>query len=208
MPFNSNWQVIGGETPTAAKWSQLGENDDFLHNLILEAIKTIAPIGVIFDYWSNGGAISGHFKVCDGSVISDPDSPLNGLSTPDLRNRFKRGVANQNLRSNPVTGGEDSVTLTIAQMPQHRHSFSGTTSTNGNHQHKMYSNPSFTVAYTGSSSTRIFEAQPGYEQRSNSMTTAGNHNHTFSGNTSYQGSTQAHNNVPRYVGLVPIMRIK
>lgn len=34
------------------------------------------------------------FAICDGSKVSDPDSPFNGLPTPNLTNRFPLGAGN------------------------------------------------------------------------------------------------------------------
>lgn len=56
---------------------------------------------------------------CDGSVLSDSDSPFDGATLPDLNSTqsFLRGSS-----SSGTTGGEDTHTLTTAEMPAHVHS--------------------------------------------------------------------------------------
>lgn len=59
------------------------------------------------------------FVECDGSAISDSDSPFNGQNAPDLNStqRFLRGAG-----TSGTTGGSDTHTLTEAEMPSHSHS--------------------------------------------------------------------------------------
>ena len=60
--------------------------------------------------WSGAAnAIPSGFVLCNGSN-----------STPDLRDRFVVGA--QNAYSVGATGGADSVTLTVSQIPSHNHS--------------------------------------------------------------------------------------
>ncbi len=57
---------------------------------------------------------------CDGTVLSDSDSPFNGETLPDLNvtQRFLRGSD-----TSGTTGGEDTHVLTEAEMPDHNHSY-------------------------------------------------------------------------------------
>lgn len=53
------------------------------------------PVGSIMPFHSFGGKVSipAGWKICDGTEIDDPDSPLHGENTPDLTSRFLRGAS-------------------------------------------------------------------------------------------------------------------
>ena len=121
--------------------------------------------------------------ICDGA---------NG--TPNLANRFVVGYGS----SYPIgaTGGAETVTLSTAQIPSHRHTFSGTTSTDGEHTH------TYTRAYNSGSAFSGSLTRHGLQTATTSA--AGNHNHTISGDTGYQGSSNSHENRPPYYSLAYI----
>ena len=85
----------------------------------------------------SGGVPGGIITMWSGSIT---DIPLGWAlcdgsnGTPDLRDRFIVGAGGDYNVGN--TGGANSVTLTVAQMPSHSHS-SGTlsTDTSGSHSH-------------------------------------------------------------------------
>lgn len=93
------------------------------------------PVGAIMMWSGTLASIPSGFALCDGTSA-------NGQATPDLRDRFIVGAANQ---ANPgTTGGANNLTLTTSNMPSHSHgvgtigsghthSFSGT----NNHRHDM-----------------------------------------------------------------------
>lgn len=150
------------------------------------------PIGGIIDWWSDN-TVPLNYKVCDGTVISDGASPLNGLTSPNVVNKFARGVAQANIRSSPVTGGADSLTLTVNELPAHSHSQAAHNHSIGGvyiENNKNYSGTGFNpltndvrsgvVSSTGSSQPAI-------------------------GST---GSGNPFNIIPAYYGLVKIIRIK
>ncbi|MBX5484123.1 MAG: hypothetical protein IRZ16_20040 [Myxococcaceae bacterium] len=53
------------------------------------------PIGTVIDWWRPDSSLQlspEGFQICDGSTVTDPDSPLQGTRVPDLRGLFVRGV--------------------------------------------------------------------------------------------------------------------
>jgi hypothetical protein len=123
--------------------------------------------GMIIMWNSTVASIPTGFALCDGS---------NG--TPDLRGRFVVGHhPNNNDYEIDDTGGSESVTLTVAQMPSHKHD---TTFDN-----KRY--------FPGGGSTSIsFGGAGGYPADTFSM--------------SNEGGGQSHENRPPYYALCYIMK--
>jgi hypothetical protein len=99
MAFQS-MSFSAGETPTAAKWNQLNDNDDALRDgtgiangAITEdhlADGLALPIGGVIMYWSDGGSLPTNFEICDGSAVSTSGSPINGVTKPSMTNKFVR----------------------------------------------------------------------------------------------------------------------
>lgn len=95
----------------------------------------IMPLGVILIWYGSENCIPRGWVVCNGQTY-------NGYVTPDLRGRFILGAGQGFGLTNRIpgqTGGEETVTLVLAQIPSHNHGDSGgnttTTSTNGLHDH-------------------------------------------------------------------------
>jgi len=136
-------------------------------------------VGDIKMWHSDGTAVATGWQICDGSAITDSRSPRIGQNVANLVNHFPRGVANQNLVTTPVTGGEDTHTLIVSEMPVHNH----TTTEDPNYF--LY----------GGSATSIIQNGSGF---STSASTP---------RTGTAGSGAAHNNIPAYVGVVFIEKI-
>lgn len=150
------------------------------------------PIGGII-YWFSDNTIPLNYKECNGQTISDASSPINGLILPDLRDKFIRGVGNANLRSSPVAGGNDTVTLTINELPAHSHS-------QASHNHSIggiYIENN--KGYTGTGFNPLTN-----DVRTGSINTTGSANPAI-GST---GNSQAFSILPGYRGMVPIIRYK
>lgn len=79
------------------------------------------PIGTIMA-WAKSlpgvPELDGVWVECNGQVLDDSESPLNGQTIPDLngQNRFLRGAA-----TSGGMGGEEAHLLTVAEMPSHSH---------------------------------------------------------------------------------------
>lgn len=167
-------------------------------------LNKIYPVGIVT--WFNSNV--------------DPNTALPGLTWTYLNNGVGRTIriAAANGSDVATTGGSDSVTLAVGNLPSHTHSFSATTSsfdygtksTNsiGGHTHSV----SGTTSAAGNHAHHLGlllvnggDAQYGYTTVSNNKTrtldwldrtdnkfpntnTTGNHTHTWSGTTSNTGA--------------------
>lgn len=148
------------------------------------------PSGVIV-MWSGAIAnIPSGWVLCDGN---------NG--TPNLLDRFIASVPNAG--TNPgVTGGANTYNLSVAQLPAHDHTGSGTTSADGAHTHTL---PGYHLFGTGSIPFYNWSNNT-YSQSTNTTSADGNHTHSYSFTTSQTGSGTAIDNRPAYYALAFIMK--
>lgn len=139
--------------------------------------NAFVPVGGIIMYWSAGGAAPTNWQYCDGTVVSDGASTLNGLTLPNIMgSKFVRGVTNANLRTTPSNGGADTHTLDITEIPAHTH--------------------------LGSATFGVVGGGPGANA---DITTGGGH---YNQGEVSAGGGAAHNNVPAYIGMTYIIRLK
>ena len=137
--------------------------------------------GMIILWYGNTGNVPTGFVLCDGNN-----------STPDLRDRFVIGAGNNFSAGN--TGGNNSVTLSEANLPSHRH-FVVSNSFGG--QNRTGSNVSANNQVArGTGAGNIFET---YNLASTSSDAA-------SGRSSSVGSGTAIDNKPLYHALCYIMK--
>lgn len=134
--------------------------------------------------------------ICDGTTFNTTTYPelntlLNSNRVPDLRRRFPLGaqnIVNQGESSRPLnsTGGEEKVTLSIAQLPSHSHS-AGSLSTQFPY---LSDDDTGNERYRDGSDARLYESS------------------SISGNTGNTGSGEAHNNMPPYYAVHFIIKAK
>ena len=161
----------------------------------------ITPVGGII-MWSGAiNAIPDGWALCNGQ---------NG--TPDLQERFVVGAGSADNTSVAGTqyavnakAGTNSVVLLTNQIPSHNHTYSGTTTTNGNHTHLWNYGVEGDDSGNGGSNNEFTVSGPP-SPKYTVMTYAGNHAHTYSGTTSVKGSGKSHENRPPYYALAYIMR--
>ena len=173
-----------------------------------EGAGTVSIGGIIM--WS-GTAVPQGWALCDGN---------NG--TPDLRDKFIVGAGYTYAIGN--TGGANTVSLSVSQIPSHNHSISigstshshsGTTSGGGGHSHTTGDSGHITAAGRGGHKTWRAAGYHGLGAGSTSSepdhthsftTDPSSHSHSASvGNT---GSGSSHENRPPYYALIYIMRIQ
>lgn len=155
-------------------------------------LNKIYPVGIVT--WFNSNV--------------DPNTALPGLTWTYLNNGVGRTIriAAANGSDVATTGGSDSVTLSVGNLPSHTHSFSattssfdygtkgtnstgghthsgsGSTSTNGEHSH-------YIEAWngTGRGGDKMSSYAVSYRSGGSNTNAAGNHSHTFSFGTSVAG---------------------
>lgn len=134
------------------------------------------PSGIIIPFFDD--------TVPDGWVLCDGNN-----GTPDLRSRFVKSVPDSSTTPG-TTGGQDTVTMSEAQLPSHTHG--GSTGDSGYHEHE--------VGY------RSEPGSYGSDDFGKSLASNGSHSHsTFSiGN---EGADAGIDNRPKYVKTTFIQKI-
>ena len=165
------------------------------------------PVGTVLDWFCvSPCTIPAGFALADGSTVNDPASPLDGVTLPDLRQKFVRGA--QSTGSVGTTGGASS----------HNHSVdppdTSTTST-GSHSHSVDPPPTFGTFSTNKKNMQdcvascAFMSQSGHFHNVNigpfGSSSSGAHSHNV--DTGPFNSASG-NNSPPFVDLVKIIRIK
>jgi len=104
--------------------NQVADNKKEYTDKFTEMTPEIVPVGAVVAYTRPPATLPPNWKFCDGSIISDPQSPLNGQATPVMNDsRYLVGV-----NPNEVNG---SYGTNVWQSDgAHAHSFSGTTDNN------------------------------------------------------------------------------
>ena len=132
-------------------------------NAINAAVAAAAPVGVISMWSGSIGAIPTGWALCDGTS-----------GRPDLRDRFIVGAGSSYAIGN--TGGFNTVTLNLTQIPSHQHNASGGTSIqDANHTHGI------SVDFRDTNHTHNVNGGTSIQDRSHghsgSTDAQGNHNH-------------------------------
>jgi len=148
-------------------------------------VAAAVPTGVILMWSGTIANIPSGWYLCDGT---------NG--TPNLTDRFVIHADADSGGTNNVGVSGGSKTITAANMPQHNHSVSITTSSNGSHNH--------TYATTYGSTAGSYPRADKSNTTTINTSTAPNHNHTVSGNTGNKGSGT--NYMPKYYALAFIQK--
>jgi microcystin-dependent protein len=153
--------------------------------------------------WSGAiNTIPNGWALCDGNK-----------GTPDLRNRFIAGAGDK--YKSGETGGMDTVTLNVKQIPAHDHE--GDTQINGQHAHQTEGQDAYGLAwrkrsYPGDTTVKMgygggIGGDPNNEMwRGHAWSdSVGQHAHHFK--TALNGGGEAHENRPPYYALAYIMKL-
>ncbi len=151
------------------------------------------PSGMIVMWSGTLANIPSGWVLCDGS---------NG--TPNLLDRFIVSVPNNG--TNPgATGGANTYSLSVAQLPSHNHTGSGTTSADGSHTHTL---PGYHLTGQAGGPLPWYNwANSSYAVNTNTTSADGQHTHSYSFTTSATGSGAAVDNRPAYYALAFIMKL-
>ena len=135
------------------------------------------PLGGIIMWSGSAGAIPAGWALCNGQSVD-------GRTTPNLCGKFVVGYDPENVDYNAVgkTGGQREVTLTVEQIPAHKHNTSVRT-------------VGYVASYNGSKEAATFD--------SNSKNNG--HEDIIGQDT---GGGKAHENRPPYYSICFIMRVK
>lgn len=179
-------------TPSAIGAYTKAETDQKIAQAISDStdLNKIYPVGIVT--WFNSNV--------------NPNTALPGLTWTYLNNGVGRTirVAAANGSDVATTGGSDSVTLAVGNLPSHTHSFSATTSsfdygtkttnTTGAHTHSVRGSTNNTGAHTHTVGGRYGGDSIGGKQRvqvsgtEQVSSSAGAHSHTVSGTAASNGN--------------------
>jgi hypothetical protein len=166
-------------------------------------IDRIVPIGVITPFYGDPATLPDNWKVCDGSMVNDMESPFNGMLLPDLRERFIRGEAesSRNVLGDLEEGGSDSHAhdISLGDAGIHKHyasvTVSGTTGSTGAGCPVCWCGDIFANCWASGGHSHTFSATKSF-----STSDAGNHTHT--------ATLGEKSHLPSYVAIHYIIRIK
>ncbi len=121
------------------------------------------PVGTVIEWWRPNAdfPIPTGYKICDGSMIDNLQSPINGQTTPNMTDRFVVGT------NDPLEAGD------LLGSPTHTHnlSVSGNSISAFNHNHVF----NYGTIYTNSGGNHVHEVIPS----SGTLTSASDHSHAW-----------------------------
>lgn len=174
----------------------------FVAAAITAATTALIPAGMIMIWSGSVGSVPTGWALCDGSG-----------GRPDLRDKFVLG-AGSSYAVNATGGDKDAIVVS------HTHTYSGTTASNGAHQHytfnadAVYGGPNA----PGPSTYPTFFCRDGSNSQNYTIngsstiasigltSSAGAHTHTVSGTTDSSGSSGLNANMPPYYALCYIIK--
>ena len=224
--------------PTAG--DSAAQGDDHLRN-IKSALKNTFPnitdpvtaTAAEVNALIGKGMPTGGIIMWSGAIVNIPTgwALCNGLNgTPDLRNRFVLGAGSTYTEFD--TGGAESVTLSVSNLPSHDHGNGNlATSKEGKHSHNITVNNAGRhrhnetyEAKTGSSgnvqdgdtpiagrlngsyNTDLNTSFDGSHTHNASASDAGDHTHNITGRTGDTGGGTSFSTMPKYFALAYIMK--
>lgn len=223
VPARFGTKTIGWQSsnPTAIPFSSLDS----------VTVRALDPIGAVIAWWrpTSGVGLPSGWVPCNGATYTTGQHDFGtgaSITVPDLRNRFILGASSTQTDAQAAAGDDSTAgapgirgvggsnvhTLSTAQMPVHTHTASSSSSTSiggaGGHSH-LHGIPQ-RWAFNASAAPNGLDFNGGSGSLSTSF--VGDHVHGASTSTSTtvnnSGSGSSHNNIPLYVGLLYIIKIK
>jgi hypothetical protein len=158
------------------------------------------PVGTIVNWWNGNQQLSWQgtgFQLCNGSTITDPESPLVGTKTPDLRGVYVRGAVSYDQIG--AAGGSASHTHAYT-LGDHNHRLDHTHKVNG-----------YTTSVIGTAGQNIAGSSVSTDHHMHVINvTSGNAspNTTGAASQTKPENTDPAPNQPPYMMLIKAMRIK
>lgn len=163
----------------------------------------LVPTGTIVMWYGSTGNIPTGWAMCDGADYDRSDN-TGSITTPDLSGRFVVAAGSNGGASYTAhaQGGQDSVQLSVSEMPRHGHS--GSTSYSGDHTHVVKGDYASDVKGSKDKDATLWndDGKGGYSKDTQG---GGNHSHSFS--TNQVGGDAPHENRPKYYALIYIMKL-
>lgn len=158
------------------------------------------PVGTVIDWWRPAGApefdVEG-FQICNGSTITDPESPFKGLTTPDLDGALVRGVTDFN--SAGKSGGSTTHTHDFVAA-EHTHSMF--------HQHQVKGTTSPTKNGAGEAIAGSTVAHLNHVHEFDITSSDPSPSYTGPNNQPLDGTTGPGSSLPKHMCSLKVMRIK
>jgi microcystin-dependent protein len=105
-----------------------------------------------------------------------------------------------------TTGGTDDVTLSVTQLPNHGHTFSGSTGGGGAHAHGLRSYSSNTALEGGTSNRQSIDVTTNFNTTSDLISAVSDHTHSVTGTIGSTGGGQSFSVISRYLQVRAWMR--
>ncbi len=129
------------------------------------------PLGTVIEWWRPNASfpVPEGYVICDGSTVTDPESPYDGVALPDLIDNFVRGVTDTALIGETFDGNHDHVfdppQVTSSEDGAHTHPliFGASTSFSGSHHHTYSPGQRITSSYTHNHVWSFFNGNPSYD---------------------------------------------
>jgi len=174
------------------------------------------PIGTVIDWWRPSAAfpIPEGYAIADGSKVLDTRSPLFDIDLPNLNNAFVRGVTEPS--DIGTIGGQDFAVVNTGSAGAH----TATTSSSGGHSHVWSSFEFSTKIWRAGNNAMMVDwgtgmdsAGTGYYPIISDFSTNANYHTSSDGAHTHTVAVSAHTHsvtvstVPRYVGMLKLVRI-
>jgi microcystin-dependent protein len=184
--------VNGEVSATSARFGSV--NATTLSATSVSGFGTV-PVGGIIIWSGAANNVPAGWALCDGT-----------RNTPNLQGRFVIGASSG--RAVGTTGGAETVTLSVGQLPAHNHVVSGTTDSQGAHTHPFRAfHANFKHAGSASEGSTKDDGDGAFTDNG-AVQSAGAHAHNINLTSTSTGSGQAIDKMPPFYALAYIMRVQ